>query len=99
MGPAQLDRLLCRLAGHQTEEESGREPVPASYSIENVQLAFRRDIRLPVDPGHRAPAVPVGRVYLPERCGDNLDLWMAVHDAIDHATKGARIELGLAGDI
>jgi len=88
-----------RLAGQETKEKSGREPVPASHAIKHIKLAGRSDMGLAIDPRHRAPAVPGRRVDLAQRGSDNPDLRMLPHDTVDHAEEGAGIELGLAGDL
>ena len=55
--------------------------------------AVGRDVSLAVDPGDRAPAVPVGRVHLAQRRGDDLDLRMHLDHLVDHAEEGRRVEL------
>ena len=56
MRPAEADRLLGRRAAQQPVEEPRREAVAAADAIEDVELAGRRHVGLPADPGDRAPA-------------------------------------------
>ena len=99
MRPAQLDCFLRRLAGERAVEKSRREPVTTADTIEHVQLARRRDMRLAIDPGHRAPIMPVRHMHLAQCRGDDLDLRMFLYHAIDHPEKRAGIELGFRGNL
>ena len=95
----ELEGFLRRLAGQQAVEEAGREAVAAADAIDERRgRSSRRRVRLAVDPGDGAPAVPVGRVHLAQRRRDDLDLRVALDDAVHHPEEGAGIELRLGRD-
>src|SRR5262245_50150412 len=93
--PAQLQRFLRGFARQQSVKEAEREPVSTAYSVIDVEVAGHRDMRLAVDPGHRAPTVPAGGVDFAQRRRHDLDLRMLFDDAINHSEKCPRIELRL----
>src|ERR1700733_12609970 len=89
MRPAQLKRFFWRLARQQSVEEPGGEAVSAAYAVENVQIAGRRNVRMAVDPRHRAPTVLARRMDFTQRGRYNLDPRMLLHHLADHAKKSA----------
>src|SRR5919205_1538907 len=91
--PAELERLLGRLAREQAVEEARGEAVAAADAVEHVELRGRGDVRLAVDPGHRAPAMTVRRVHLAQGRGDDLDVGVHLHHLVDHAEEGSGVEL------
>src|SRR5260370_36283883 len=91
--PAQLDRFFHRLAGERAVDKSRCEPITAANTIEHVQFARRRDVRLAINPGYCAPGMPVRRMHLAQRRGDDLDLRMLLDYAIDHPEKRTGVDL------
>src|SRR5262249_25759643 len=53
--PAELERLVGLRAAQQAVDEAGGEAVAAAHAVEHVELAGRRRVGLPVDPGDGAP--------------------------------------------
>ena len=85
-------RLFRLFPGQQSVEEPGGKAVPASHSIVYIQFRGWGNMSLTVDPGDRAPAVPVGRVDLTQ-CGSNdLHLGMLFCDLINHCEEGTGVE-------
>src|SRR5579872_3069902 len=97
--PAQLHGLFWSFARQKAENESSRESIAAANAVEDIQFTGGSDVRFPVDPGHRTPAMPVGRVYIPQSRSHNLNLWVLLHHAIDHSEKRAGIDLGFCCDL
>ena len=93
MRPAQLDRLFPRFAGQQPIKESSRKTIPATNAIINVQLRRGSLVRPPINPRHRAPAMPVRGMHFPQSGRDDFDLRMLLKHVLHHAEKRARVEL------
>src|SRR6476469_6740399 len=95
MRPTEAESLFGRGAGQQSIEEAGGKTVTATDAVEHIKLTRRSLKRFAIDPGDGAPVVPIGRVNLAERGGDNLHIRQLFGDLVHHAKEGRWIELVL----
>src|SRR5580658_314909 len=72
--PSELEGLGGSLAREQAIKEPRGKAVAAAHAVVNIQFTHWRLVCLTLDPGRRAPAVPVRGMHFPP-CGSNdLDL-------------------------
>ena len=83
----------------QPIKETSRETIAAAHAVVEHPVQRPAQCNLAVDPGHRAPTVPVGGMNLAQGSCDHLDLRVFGDGLFDHIRKCRRIELGLGGDL
>ena len=73
----------------------------AADAVNHVELGRRADVPLAVQPQHRPPVVPVGRMHLAEGRRHQLDVRERLHGGVDHPEEHFRVELrfGLLRDL
>src|SRR5262245_65311739 len=99
MCPAEAEGLIGRPTGDQPVDEPGREAVATADAVEYVHRARGTHEPLAVEPQHRRPIVPVGRMHLPQRGRHRVDVWELLYHSIHHAEEQVRVKFGPGGHI
>src|SRR3954469_22615437 len=92
MSPAKANRLVLRLALQQSIDEPGGKSIPTTDPIVHVEFGCWSLMGGAVDPCDGAPAMSIGRVYLPKGGGYDLHLRVLLPDLVHHAEEGARVQ-------
>src|SRR5207237_489807 len=99
VAPAKSQPHRGRFPRKQSIDEARRNTIAATDAIVHVKIAGYGRVRLPANPRHGPPAMPARREDFAQSGCHNFDLRMLLHNAIDHAEEGARVELGLGRDL